>query len=860
MATTGMAASSVTVEDGRQRWRVHGPIGRDRGEAFTWRGLWRWCQGKPPPETPDSSVHSGVASERDLHHDTEEYAAGDEFPPLKGIPSGSNASMRPRGTIRFNFGATPPAGGGSATLSGVEAMYTRKFGTCLHAALACSPLPLASLASVPAPACAGVGGDGPVAAAGDGNSSHSVARYKFRLDNSLMRSQAFASQLSFRRATDKFIEEESEVEADNQVLLRDRGTGNRLINPNYVWYARWRETINFLTIFDIFMAPYRMAFSRLETDGVEIFLVVLDALFLINIVLTFFVPIERDQTLVFSRKKIAMRYLRRNFWLDVFGTIPFPLIAGEIAGSHYNDILNLLHLTRLTRTYRMCLFFDSLVENSRVSFVSLTLSKVLLLLLIAGHFSACFFWYIARLENFSNETWVIQTDPALLTAPAFEQYVTSVYWSFTTASTVGYGDISPVSEAERIFVIVVFIINLSLTSYILGNMTLIVTKHDTEVGEYRNQLAGLKTYMKKSKVPREIRKNTIYHVELEHKLQELSDSSLESCPSFVKQRIKTHLYYRYFERCPLFDELSKSFIETLISEARVEFFYQNATIFGENENADFLFLLLEGEVRVAMTDAAGRPTITYYLGPSNVYGQWAVLFDSVNPFKVTSKGIAKALVIKKRSFWQLKDRIGYQADLRRLEKNAVKNIQDMIVHFQSILGQDPEKLLELRSIMQFRVTTSASNLVSDMCYTASRGDITEMQRLLLAHEGDFSLSDIRDYDGRTPLHLCASNGHLAMTNYLLSKGADPNAKDSFGSTPTWEAVKQRKMDVVRALRTPTYSQLPVAGELLLSDPGGVLCKCVYDGDIVLLENILLAGNQLNGDDFYGSCLESVGAQ
>ena len=46
--------------------------------------------------------------------------------------------------------------------------------------------------------------------------------------------------------------------------------------------------------------------------------------------------------------------------------------------------------------------------------------------------------------------------------------------------------------------------------------------------------------------------------------------------------------------------------------------------------------------------------------------------------------------------------------------------------------------------------------------------------MLLKHNADINK---RSFDGRTPLHWAAANGHTAIATLLLDKGADVNVKD-----------------------------------------------------------------------------------
>lgn len=53
-------------------------------------------------------------------------------------------------------------------------------------------------------------------------------------------------------------------------------------------------------------------------------------------------------------------------------------------------------------------------------------------------------------------------------------YVTAMYWSITTLSTTGYGDLHATNAWEMVFTTIFMVFNLGLSSYIIGNMTNLV--------------------------------------------------------------------------------------------------------------------------------------------------------------------------------------------------------------------------------------------------------------------------------------------------------------------------------------------------------------------------------------------------
>lgn len=87
--------------------------------------------------------------------------------------------------------------------------------------------------------------------------------------------------------------------------------------------------------------------------------------------------------------------------------------------------------------------------------------------LFAVHCAGCFYYLIAAQYRDPEETWISQIHDESL----WHRYVTSIYWSITTLTTVGYGDLHPVNLREKLFDIFYMLFNLGLTAYLIGNMT-----------------------------------------------------------------------------------------------------------------------------------------------------------------------------------------------------------------------------------------------------------------------------------------------------------------------------------------------------------------------------------------------------
>jgi glutaminase len=81
-------------------------------------------------------------------------------------------------------------------------------------------------------------------------------------------------------------------------------------------------------------------------------------------------------------------------------------------------------------------------------------------------------------------------------------------------------------------------------------------------------------------------------------------------------------------------------------------------------------------------------------------------------------------------------------------------------------------------------------------YAASQGDLNEIKNL----DAKGMDIDLADYDGRTPLHVAAAEGHTNIIDYFIKTKRNLAPKDRWGGTPLRDAKQNKHKDIVELLQ------------------------------------------------------------
>ena len=410
------------------------------------------------------------------------------------------------------------------------------------------------------------------------------------------------------------------------LMERDRTSLWRqgLIHPNSRFRTQWDFLIMCLVLYDLLVLPLRIGFDVNATGfwyGLELFS---DCVFGIDILLNFRTAYFKDNNeLEVRSKEIAKHYLRTWFFLDLLATVRLDLIIIAAASSDVENqnvlrlprlvrTLRLIRLVRLLRLMRVARVFRKFQNHFAVHAGIFKLSRLGLFILFLSHFFACMWYFVASIADEDEVTWARQyglPDDA----PLGRKYLVSLYWAVATITTVGYGDIRPSNNDERLMAVIAMMIGVTFFSYIVGVMSSIVVQVDQQNIAFHNKMAALNMYIKYRSIPRrlaaKIRAQVRYAHEMSGEIVEDNEAAiLKDLPDTLRAEVNGHLRAEVLDAVNIFYGLPLAAIDVIVSRLRPMAASFGERIYLRGEPAKEFFIVRTGAV--AIVNAA--ETFTYH--------------------------------------------------------------------------------------------------------------------------------------------------------------------------------------------------------------------------------------------------------
>lgn len=399
----------------------------------------------------------------------------------------------------------------------------------------------------------------------------------------------------------------------------------------------WDLIITLVLLFACIYTPIEIAFDFDSNDEKSIaqslIKNLIDLFFLLDIIIIFNSAFYNEESdIIEDRGVIFVNYISGWFLIDILAIIPFDVLLNSTSFNElfrvarFGRLYKLIKLTRLIRVLRIMKEKSKLLkyinEFLKISLGFERLFFFILIFFILTHICTCLWLIIASLyhaEGIYDGTWLENYTDAEETNTSLDLYAISFYWTITTITTVGYGDISGTNNLEKTFCSIVMVIGVFGFSFANGSLTSIIQNYDQTNAHYNEKLQTLNKIIKDYNLPLELQLKLKKSIGYENK-KYLNDINMfiEELPHNLKIIVSLYIYEQRYCKIKFFKNRTPSFISWVCPLLKPQYYTENQNVYTEGDSVSEIFFLIAGECNFVLPSFKNVAYISIKVG--NTFG------------------------------------------------------------------------------------------------------------------------------------------------------------------------------------------------------------------------------------------------
>ncbi|CAM9287482.1 unnamed protein product [Lampetra fluviatilis] len=397
--------------------------------------------------------------------------------------------------------------------------------------------------------------------------------------------------------------------------------------------AGWDWLILLATFYVAVTVPYNVCFAASDEQPATSRSTTLsdiagEILFIIDIMLNFRTTyVSRSGQVVYDGRSVCLHYVSTWFFVDLIAALPFDVLyALNIS------VASVVHLLKTVRLLRLLRLLQKLDRYSQYSAVILTMLMSMFALL--AHWMACIWFVIGCQEMKAHHPvnwdigWLHQLRKRLEASgsanssvshcgpPLRSAYITSLYFTLSSITTVGFGNVSANTDSEMIFSICAMLIGALMHAVVFGNVTAIIQRMYSRRLLYLTRTKDLKEFIRIHGLPQPLKQRMLEYFQRTWSVNNGIDTNelLKDFPDELRADVTMHLNKEMLQ-LPLFEAASRGCLRSLSLNVKTTFCAPGEYLMRQGDALQAFCFVLSGSMEV-LKDG----TVLAILGKSDLIG------------------------------------------------------------------------------------------------------------------------------------------------------------------------------------------------------------------------------------------------
>lgn len=332
--------------------------------------------------------------------------------------------------------------------------------------------------------------------------------------------------------------------------------------------------------------------------------------------------------------KMAKPY-HKSLWLpvDIFTSLPFDIIVSALGFSVPVKLLSALRLMRIIRIVKLRTLYDIMDFLPKWVKIGLAASGVLMLI----HWIAC--------------GWMIINPQTGLEPVTY--YNMAIYWTITTLTTVGYGDITPTTNVARIYTMAIMLVGAATYGIIIANFSRLIMLADKYKEERKEKMANLHQFMKYYNIPMSLQRQvySFYNHLLTKNISEEDSLIVKDLPQALQNELQIYQKIKLIKNVHIFKDCTTPCLKMIAQKLEQTFHSPNEYIIKKGDVGNEMFIIGHGEVEVS----AGEKVLAS-LKAGQFFGEIALLEDTIRNADVKSCAYCDLYTFRKDDFIEVTEK------------------------------------------------------------------------------------------------------------------------------------------------------------------------------------------------------------